>query len=239
MVRIPHDGIELDVIEAGTDRETVMFLHGAVGDARVWSRHVARLAARFRCVALSDRGHGESTPYGAASNPWSKLSMETLADDACAVFEAIAPGGAHLVGHSRGGTLASWIAARAPDRVRSLTLAASPPCGSEAFRAFFRRAAPPADELGRHTYTYLAQIPDDAWPGEALTANYHGPALVVEGADDPLYSPVHTMLWRATLRQAELARVPGAHAFPFDASDGERVFSHLLDAFLAKNAEPR
>src|SRR5205807_2307743 len=45
-----------------------------------------------------------------------------------------APGGAHLVGHSRGATVAAWVAARAPELAASLAVVCSPPEPSEAFR---------------------------------------------------------------------------------------------------------
>lgn len=111
-------------------------------------------------------------------------------------------GPAHFVGHSRGGTIASWIAVHAPHLVKSLAVVASPPEASEAFRAHFR---------GKHEY--LASIPDDAFPTHALR-RYRGGALVVEVGDDPLYSPTHTLFWRAYLPYARFERFDeGGHDF--------------------------
>jgi pimeloyl-ACP methyl ester carboxylesterase len=145
------------------------------------------------------------------------------------------PDGAHLVGHSRGAALASWIAVRAPELVATLTIVGSPPQPSEVFRAYFRDRIPHAkDAHQREALEAMAAMPDDAFPGLALR-RYQKPALVVELADDPLYSPTHTLFWRMFLPYANFERVEdadhvailrGAHAKWL----ADRIRAHFLEA---------
>lgn len=82
---------------------------------------VGRLAERFTVVTLDYRGTGE-TP-GTDDD----YSTRLFAADAAALIDELGLGPTHLLGHSMGGRVAQWVAIDAPDRVRSLVLAASGP----------------------------------------------------------------------------------------------------------------
>ena len=69
------------------------------------------LADEFRLVLVDRRGYGQSPP--AAHMGW-----QTDKDDIAALLTEL--GGAHLVGHSTGGTVALLAAAMVPEAVRSL-----------------------------------------------------------------------------------------------------------------------
>lgn len=173
---------------------------------------------------ISDEGYETIVPEDAGRD-W---SPQALAD----ALRPLLP--AHVIGHSRGGTAASWLAVDAPEKVLSLTVVCSPPQASEAFRAHFERALPDAqDAAARGAFTYLASIPEDDFPTLALR-KYRGPALVVESGDDPLYSPTHTMFWRQYLPYASFERTEGGHAF-FTKEPGaswlaDRLLLHLAEA---------
>jgi pimeloyl-ACP methyl ester carboxylesterase len=184
----------------------VALLHGAGGSPADWAGVAARLREAGRAVALLHDPEEERPPREAATE-----------------LAALLPAPAHLVGHGRGATVASWIAVEEPRLARSLAVVASPPEGSEAFRAYFRERG------ARH----LAELPDDAWPGLALR-RYRGPALVVEAEDDPLYSPTHTLFWRAYLPYASFERVPGNHAFFRESPAREAWLADRLLSFFAE-----
>lgn len=195
-------------------RLPVVLLHGVLRAPRDWDA----VAARLRDAGW--RVHVPSVPDA----PPSPAEAWPLVEE---VVRKVAPGGAHLVGHSRGATLASWLAVESPDLAASLTVVASPPQASEAFRAHFRREHERAPDP---TLAYLARIEDDDFPAHALR-RYRGPALVVEAGDDPLYSPTHTLFWRAFLPYAAFERVEGGHAF-FTRDPGaswlaDRLLRHL------------
>lgn len=194
-------------------RAPILLLHGILDTPDVWRDVATRLDAAGRSVLL-DTTHDtkDHSPQAQAAR----------------VRELIPPEGAHLVGHSRGATAASWIALEHPDLARSLAIVASPPHASEVFRAAFRKRLERAAPDERSALTYLANIAEDDFPQHALR-RYRGRALVVEYEDDPLYSPTQTMFWRMFLPYADFERVPGAHrAFAEDASAAEWLARRLL-----------
>lgn len=199
-------------------RSPVVLLHGVLRPPRDWDAVAARLRAAGWEV------HAPRLPDEPASPA---DAFPAVAD----LVRGLAPDGAHLVGHSRGATVASWLAVESPELARSLAVVASPPQASEAFRAHFRRE----HERAPHpVLAYLARIPEDDFPAHALR-RYRGPALVVEAGDDPLYSPTHTLFWRAFLPYAGFERVDeGGHAFfardPGASWLADRLLRHLEDA---------
>ena len=96
--------------------EKVLFLHGWGGDASAFLFCAERLKDEFCCVLPDFRGFGKSAepkfPFGVADHAEDVLA---LADEAGAERFC-------LVGHSFGGRVAIEIAARHPERVRSLVL---------------------------------------------------------------------------------------------------------------------
>ncbi len=95
----------------------ILFLQG-VGVSRVaWRSQLDALSDGWRCLAPDHRG------IGGSEGPVDDLSVEVMARDAIAFLDAMGRGPVHVVGHSLGGVVAHALALRAPQRVRSLTLA--------------------------------------------------------------------------------------------------------------------
>lgn len=107
--------------EQGTGT-ALCFLHGGSAHAHWFDRVIPALAARYRIVALDQRGHGESawpTPPAYAT--------EDFAADLLGVFDALGWERVVLVGHSMGGHNAMAFAAWHPERVRALVVVDSRP----------------------------------------------------------------------------------------------------------------
>ena len=105
-------------VEAGSGFPVVL-LHGLIGYSFNWRKNIAALAERFRVLAPDLAGCGRSGPlregrYGVAR--WSGQLEEFL--DALGIRKA------HLVGTSAGGAVALEFAARCPERVERMVLAA-------------------------------------------------------------------------------------------------------------------
>jgi pimeloyl-ACP methyl ester carboxylesterase len=119
-----HDGLDFDVLDSGpADGEPVVLLHGFPQDASAWHDVAPRLnAAGLRTLAPDQRGYspGARPPARAA------YRIRELVRDVHALLDAARLDSAHLVGHDWGGTLAWMLAARSPDRVRSLTVLSTP-----------------------------------------------------------------------------------------------------------------
>jgi pimeloyl-ACP methyl ester carboxylesterase len=117
------DGIRLHGLDWSRDRGTsrlILMLHGVAGNALVWDAVARRLRARldgsWRIVALDGRDGGET------DHPVDGYEPERFAADLLAAHDQLGRLPMTLVGHSRGGWLATWFAERHPDRVERLVL---------------------------------------------------------------------------------------------------------------------
>jgi 3-oxoadipate enol-lactonase len=116
MPTLQVDGATLWYEEHGSGPETVVFAHGLLWSGRMFDAQVAELADRFRCVTFDFRGQGRSEVTAGG------YDMDTLADDAAALIEALGCAPCHFVGLSMGGFIGMRLAARRPGLVRSLVL---------------------------------------------------------------------------------------------------------------------
>lgn len=111
-------GLRFHYVEWGTAAApTLVLLHGFTGHARTWDDFAASAAARFRVLALDQRGHGESDRA-----PDSDYRIATMAQDAAAFADALCPGPFRLVGLSMGGRVAIVYAGSHGGRVERLVL---------------------------------------------------------------------------------------------------------------------
>lgn len=122
---VVHDGLTFDVELTGpADGPTVLLLHGFPQTGESWRAVVPRLAGRgLRCAVVTQRG------YAASARPASDeaYAIDHLVADALAVIDAVAPGEpVDVAGHDWGASVGWFLAARHPDRVRSLTAASVP-----------------------------------------------------------------------------------------------------------------
>lgn len=118
MPRVQANGIELGYDERGAGAPLV-FLSGTSVDRSIWGAQVAHFAADFRCITIDNRDVGASTIVTAP------YTIRDMAADTAGLLEALDLPAAHIVGHSLGGAIGQELALLAPDRVRTLTLAAS------------------------------------------------------------------------------------------------------------------
>ena len=101
----------------------VLLLHGFPQTRYSWRAQLPALAsAGFCAVAPDQRGYSP----GARPEGVHAYATQELVDDALAIADALGAARFHLVGHDWGGQLAWWIAARSPERVRTLTVLSRP-----------------------------------------------------------------------------------------------------------------
>lgn len=106
----------------------IVFVHGFGGDLNSWLFNQEALAAERPTHALDLPAHGASQPIVGDGD------LAELAGSVLGALDALVLERVHLVGHSLGGALALWLAAKEPQRVLSLTLIA-PACVGEAIDA--------------------------------------------------------------------------------------------------------
>lgn len=189
-------------------RPRVLLVHGSVvnGDA-TWAAQ-RPLAGRFELVVPNRRGFP----------PGPDVERVDFEDEAVWLEPLIEPG-THLVGHSYGGVIALLAAARARDRVASVTVI-EPPClrvarGNPVVDAYQEASALLWRETDpeRFLRAFLAGVGASVPPGQ------FSPALL-QGARTLM---VERHPWQAEIPFAELASarfptlvVSGAHSEPFD-----------------------
>ena len=124
MPTFTSDGLTLaydDVQPAGAER-TIVLVHGFTSNRNEGWRRTGWYAAferrRIRCIALDQRGHGESAkPYEPEA-----YEREKLAGDVIALLDHLGLGRVDLFGYSMGSRVALATALAAPDRVSNLIL---------------------------------------------------------------------------------------------------------------------
>ncbi|MCW2240238.1 3-oxoadipate enol-lactonase [Azospirillum canadense] len=117
MAFIAAGGITVHYDLAGPSDAPVILFANSIGTSfHIWDDMVPDLVKRYRVLRYDMRGHGltDATP--------SAYSMDTLADDALSLLDALGIERAHVCGLSIGGMMAQRLAAKAPQRVLSLIL---------------------------------------------------------------------------------------------------------------------
>jgi pimeloyl-ACP methyl ester carboxylesterase len=110
----------LNVYLAG-DGPPLLLLHGLGGSGRYWAGLAPHLAATRTLIAPDLAGFGRS------DKPSSDYSRAFHLDNLDALLATLrCEGGLAVAGHSMGGVLAALFAARHPERVEALALAAAP-----------------------------------------------------------------------------------------------------------------
>src|SRR5262249_22014148 len=112
MPRIVVNGANLHYEDTGPGREPIVFAHGLLWSGRMFEAQVAALKGRYRCITFDFRGQGQSEITR------SGYDMDTLADDARALIEALGIAPCHFLGLSMGGFVAMRLAARRPELIR-------------------------------------------------------------------------------------------------------------------------
>jgi pimeloyl-ACP methyl ester carboxylesterase len=118
---MPHasqGGVSIHYVEHGRG-DPVLLLMGLGGDHLWWERQIPAFSARHRTVLIDNRG------MGASDKPEGKYTTAMMAEDARAVLDRLDIARTHVVGLSMGGMIAQELALAHPERVASLTLAAT------------------------------------------------------------------------------------------------------------------
>jgi pimeloyl-ACP methyl ester carboxylesterase len=143
--RVTLDQVEMAYDELGSGTRPLVLVHGFTGSKRDFSWRYGELAKLGRIVVPDLRGHGESTHTGDAAG----YTLEQVAADLVAFFDALGIESCDLLGHSMGGMAALRVALGAPERVASLVLMdTSAHCPKEIPRSILELAGRIAVEAG-------------------------------------------------------------------------------------------
>jgi pimeloyl-ACP methyl ester carboxylesterase len=115
MPRIRAGKLTLNYDQQGNGEPLVLIPYLAA-DCACYAFQVADYSKHFTCISVDLRGTGES------DKPDGIYSTEILADDVAALMQAIGIQEAHVAGVSLGAAAGIWLAAKYPERVKSLSL---------------------------------------------------------------------------------------------------------------------
>jgi pimeloyl-ACP methyl ester carboxylesterase len=168
----------------------VLLIHGSVANGPGTWPAIEPLQERFDVVLPNRSGYPPGPPA-------ERIDFEQQAEELAPLLED----DAHLVGHSYGGVISLLIAARHPERVRSLTVSEPPAFG-------VARGRPEVERLLAELAIFLAAGPYEP------AAYLHG-FLAVVGSDIRLPEPLPPDLEQGA-RAAMAERSPAEAEIPLD-----------------------
>jgi pimeloyl-ACP methyl ester carboxylesterase len=133
----------IEYVEVG-DGEPLVLLHATPASCLAYRDVAPLLADRFRCIAMSTMGYGQSDR---PSRPYTSLSQ--FARAVTWLMDDLGIESAHLYGNSTGSNIAAVVAAEHPARVNRLVLA-----------EIFNWGTPRRRELHEGLHHYVPERPD-------------------------------------------------------------------------------
>jgi pimeloyl-ACP methyl ester carboxylesterase len=148
------NGDSLHYIEIGKG-EPIVFVHGTLGDYRVWRTIMDTFAKSHRVIAYSRRF---AYPNTQIINDSTDYSLTIYSKDLAEFLKALKLGPVHIVGHSFGAFVSLLTTMDHPELVRSLTVGEPPvmsllkyvPGGDTVSNNFVSKALMPAAEAFRN-----------------------------------------------------------------------------------------
>jgi pimeloyl-ACP methyl ester carboxylesterase len=115
MPKIKVNDITMNYDQQGAGEPLILIPYLAA-DYACYAFQVAEYAKHFTCISIDPRGAGQT------DKPEGVYSTELFADDVSAFMQALGMDRAHISGLSLGAATGMWLAAKYPDKVKSLSL---------------------------------------------------------------------------------------------------------------------
>lgn len=116
MPHIQLKNTNLFYIKEGEGKEVILFSHGLLWSHKMFEAQIHHLSKDYTVIAYDHRGQGQSEVSPGT------YDMDMLALDALELIEKAVGQPVHFVGLSMGGFVGMRLAARYPDKIKSLTL---------------------------------------------------------------------------------------------------------------------
>ena len=256
-----NDGIKIYYRDYGpVDAVPIILVQGLGGQLTQWPDNLIDLLIDndFRPIVYDNRDIGLSTKFIGSPNystdylkyilrlPLkSEYTIDDMGQDGISVLDELNIDSAHLLGMSMGGMIAQQLAAKHPDRVRTLTSVMS---------TTFAKHLPPPTQTAETALTDLASGETSESRAEAIRKRGFYPesmprqmmaifktgdrsnevktmdvdTLVIHGADDGLIPPAHGEHTAELIRGSELVLFPGmGHNIPKDVLP--KMLGYMID----------
>jgi pimeloyl-ACP methyl ester carboxylesterase len=223
----------------GNQDEALLFLHGMGGTGGLYRPITAMLEMDFRCIALDQRGHGESQ-----QTPNHQFDVKSYAQDVWDTLDDLKIEHAILIGHSMGVRTALQAMALQPGRTRGLIgvdLSLTPSFGGGLGAPFlnFIRSLPSTfasrPELAEYLRLHCPDPSIAAYLRAAAKGPVHGPGEIT--------FPFSSDALRETLKQAdqmpvaEWLTIGRTHKIPMLFLRGARSLIWTDGAYAEQKAE--
>jgi pimeloyl-ACP methyl ester carboxylesterase len=115
MPKVKVNDITMNYEQQGSG-EPLILIPFLAADNACYAFQVAEYAKHFTCISLDPRGAGET------DKPDSAYTTELMADDVSGLMQALGVERAHITGLSLGAAIGMWLAAKYPEKVKSLSV---------------------------------------------------------------------------------------------------------------------
>jgi len=161
-----------DHTDPWADARTILLQHGYGRNSRFCTPWVPHLSRHYKVVRPDLRGHGESP---VDFDPATGSTLAGYVGDVLAVLDELEIDAVHYCGESFGGIIGMVLAAEHPERVRTLTLVASPVYQDQKAQDSFAAGFPSREQA-------LRTLGVPKW----AQAIYGAPGFLPEGTDPAL-----------------------------------------------------
>lgn len=114
--RLKVNEIELQIREYENEGDAIIFLHFGSSNLMMWQQAIPYFEDEYRLILVDLRGHGKS------DRPDTGYHMDEMAKDVIGIMEHLELEKAHIVGSSIGAEVGLSLAAKYPEKVKSLVL---------------------------------------------------------------------------------------------------------------------
>lgn len=115
MPEVKANGININYEKTGQGEPLIMIPFLSADNA-CYAFQIPEYSKNFECISIDPRGAGET------DKPRGAYSIELFADDVAAFMDALGIKSAHVMGVSLGAATGLWLAAKYPDKVKSLSV---------------------------------------------------------------------------------------------------------------------
>jgi 3-oxoadipate enol-lactonase len=115
MPKVKANGININYEKTGQGEPLIMIPFLSADNA-CYAFQTPDYSKNFECISIDPRGVGET------DKPEGTYTMELFADDVAAFMDELGVKNAHVMGVSLGAAIGLWLAAKYPDKVKSLSV---------------------------------------------------------------------------------------------------------------------